>query len=89
MPAYRFLIVYLHKKSDDEDSVLLPKSVLQSVEQSAVPVNQMELRTDRGMTEHKMYLRGQQVEGTVGSEGVRNHQLGLTEGFLHRLLCQV
>lgn len=38
--------VYLHKKGYDEDSVPLPQSVLQRVEQGAVPVNQMELNTD-------------------------------------------
>lgn len=40
--------VYLYKKGYDEDSVLLFQSILQSVEQSAVPVNQVKLQTDRG-----------------------------------------
>ncbi len=50
--------VYLHKEGYDEDSILLPKSVLQSVKQSAVPVNQMELQTDRETAEHNLHLRG-------------------------------
>lgn len=37
---------YLDEQSDDEDAVPLPQSLLQSVEQSAVPVNQVELQTE-------------------------------------------
>lgn len=54
----RDVAVYLHKEGYDEDSILLPKSVLQSVKQSAVPVNQMELQTDRETTERNLCLRG-------------------------------
>lgn len=91
-PFFGFYVTYLHKKSYDEDSILLPKSILQSVEQSAVPVDQVELETDRKTTGHKLYVRGhclKQVKGTVVRQKVSHHQLGVTEGFQNGLLCQV
>lgn len=44
------MCIYLYKKCYDEDSIPFSQSIFQSVEQSAVPVNQVKLQTDRWNT---------------------------------------
>lgn len=57
--------VYLHKQSNDEDSILLPQRVLQRVEEGAVPVNEMELGRHRA--QHNLRLRGHCCEQVCGA----------------------
>lgn len=66
---------YLHEEGNDEDSVPLAESVLQCVEQRAVPVDQMELQQQNTAVRLGAAWLRAGVENRPGG-----HQLPLTEG---------
>lgn len=73
-----FLILqqyYLHEKGYDEDSVPLPKSVLQRIKQRAVPVNQMELQQNKGLVWEAIVVNRCREQTSAGND--------------QELLCQV